>query len=125
MIQEVRETIKSAIILGGISTVYTYSPERPNVPCAIIEPDISFIKTTEDAYGVIYQTNWKVRVMVPFGANEKETIELDTHLDSLLPTVWEHTDCATLSVDKPFITEVNNANYLTTFLYISIDMGGN
>lgn len=126
MIQDTKEVIKSALILGGLSNVYTYNPERPNVPCAIIEPGISFLKVTEDAYGPIFQSDWRVRVMVPFGANDKETTELDNYLDTLLPTIWEHTDCSTLSADKPFITEVNNANYLSTYLNISIDIqGGN
>jgi hypothetical protein len=126
MIQDVKDTIKSALILGGVTKVYTYLPERPVPPCAMIEPDVNFIRTTEDAYGVVFQSNWKVRLMVPFGANDKETTTLDDYIDDLLPVIWEHTDCATLTVDKPFITEANNASYLTVFLNLQIDMqGGN
>jgi len=126
MIQDVKDTISSALILGGISKVYTYLPERPIPPCAMIEPDVEFIRTNETAYGVFHTTNWKIRVMVPRGANDKETNELDSYLDDLLPALWDHTDCNLLSVDKPFITEANNASYLTTFINISIDMqGGN
>ncbi|NBW28565.1 MAG: hypothetical protein EBR38_08365 [Flavobacteriaceae bacterium] len=126
MIQDVKDTISSALILGGISKVYTYLPERPIPPCAMIEPDVEFIRTNETAYGVFHTTNWKIRVMVPRGANDKETNELDSYLDDLLPALWDQTDCNLLSVDKPFITEANNASYLTTFINISIDMqGGN
>jgi hypothetical protein len=126
MIQDVKDTIKSALLLGGVTKVYTYLPERPTPPCAMIEPDVEFIRVTDNAYGVIYNSNWKIRLMIPKGANDKETTALDDYLDDLLPVLWEHTDCATLNVDKPFITEANNASYLTTFLNISIDMqGGN
>jgi len=123
-IQDVKDTISSALILGGVTKVYTYLPERPVPPCAMLEPDVNFINTREDSYGVFFATNWKIRLMVPFGANDKETTELDGYIDYLLPVLWEHTDCHLLSVDKPFITEANNASYLTTFLNISIDMQG-
>jgi len=35
----VRDELESAIILGGISKVYKYVPERPNPLCVIMEPD--------------------------------------------------------------------------------------
>jgi hypothetical protein len=126
MIGEVKEVIKSAIILGGISNIYTHLPERPVPPCAIIEPDDNFITVHEDEYDAAYTSNWKIRVMVPTATNSLETSTLDSYLDDLIPTIWEHTDCGTLTVDKPFLTEANGAIYLTTYLNISIDMqGGN
>lgn len=126
MIQDTKDVIKSALILGGVTNVYTYLPERPNPPCAMIEPDVNFIRVTEEAYGEVYTSQWKIRLLVPFGANDKETTTLDSYIDDLIPVLWEHTDCATLNVEKPFITEANGASYLTTFLNISIDMqGGN
>ena len=125
-IQDIKDNIKSAIILGGISNVLTYLPERPTPPCALIEPDVEYIRVHEDEYGPVYTSNWRIRVMVQSATNETETTNLDTYLDNLIPTIWEHTDCVTLSVGKPFITEANNANYLTTFISISMDMqGGN
>jgi len=125
-IQDTKDVIKSAVILGGISNVLTYLPERPIPPCALIEPDVEYIRVHDDEYGPVYTSNWKIRVMVQAATNETETSNLDSYLDNLVPTLWEHTDCATLSVDKPFITEANGANYLTTFISISLDMqGGN
>lgn len=126
IIQDIKDTIKSAIILGGINNVLTYLPERPTPPCALIEPDIEFIRVHDDEYGATYTSYWRIRVMVQAATNETETTNLDSYLDNLIPTIWEHTDCATLSVGKPFITEANGANYLTTFISISMDMqGGN
>lgn len=123
---EVKNIIKSALILGGVSNVYTYLPERPTPPCAMIEPDVQWLVYDETNYGDLIRSNWKIRLMVPFGANDKETSTLDEYIDDLLPILWDHTDCATLNVEKPFITEANNASYLTTFLNIQIDMqGGN
>ena len=63
MIQDIKDTIASALILGGVTKVYTYLPERPVPPCAMIEPDINFIATREDAYGVFHNSNWKIRLM--------------------------------------------------------------
>jgi hypothetical protein len=125
-IGEVRAELESAIILGGISKVYKYLPERPNPLCAIMEPDIEFITVYENQYDADYATNWKVLILVPFATNQTETENLDDVLDTLIPAVWEYTTANKLTVDKPFIQEVNNARFLATNINISIDIeGGN
>ena len=65
----VRSEIESAIILGGISKVYKYVPERPNPLCAIIEPDTEFVTVYENQYDADYATNWKILIIVPFATN--------------------------------------------------------
>jgi hypothetical protein len=122
----IREELESAIILGGISKVYRYVPERPNPLCAIMEPDINFITVYENQYDADYASNWKVLILVPYATNETETENLDDVLDTLIPAVWEYTSATTLVVDKPFIQEVNGARFLATNINISIDIeGGN
>lgn len=122
----VRDELKSAIILGGISKVYTYVPEKPQPLCAIIEPDTNFVTVYENQYDADYATNWKVLVIVPFATNETETENLDDTLETLIPAVWEYTTANKLTVDKPFILEINNARFLATNINISIDIeGGN
>ncbi len=122
----VRDELASAIIIGGISKVYKYVPERPQPKCAIIEPDTDFMNVYENQYDADYIANWRVQVIVPFATNQKETENLDDTLETLIPAMWEHTSATKLSVDKPFILSVNNADYLATNINISIDMqGGN
>ena len=122
----VRDELESAIILGGISKVYKYVPERPNPLCAIMEPDTEFITVYENQYDADYATNWKVLVLVPYATNETETENLDDTLDTLIPAMWEYTSANQLTVDKPFIQVVNNARFLATNIRISIDIeGGN
>jgi hypothetical protein len=122
----VREELESAIILGGISKVYKYVPERPNPLCAIMEPDTEFITVYENQYDADYASNWKILVLVPYATNETETENLDDTLDTLIPAIWEYTTATTLTVDKPFIQEVNGARFLATNINISIDIeGGN
>jgi hypothetical protein len=122
----IREELESAIILGGISKVYRYVPERPNPLCAIMEPDINFITVYENQYDADYASNWKVLILVPYATNETETENLDDVLDTLIPAIWEYTSATTLVVDKPFIQEVNGARFLATNINISIDIeGGN
>jgi hypothetical protein len=122
----VRSEIESAIILGGISKVYKFVPERPNPLCAILEPDTDFITVYENQYDADYATNWKVLIIVPFATNETETENLDDTLDTLIPAIWEYTTANKLTVDKPFILDVNNAKFLATNINISIDIeGGN
>ena len=122
----VRDELESAIILGGISKVYKYVPERPNPLCAIMEPDTDFITVYENQYDADYATNWKVLVLVPYATNETETENLDDTLDTLIPAMWEYTTANKLTVDKPFIQEVNGARFLATNINISIDIeGGN
>jgi hypothetical protein len=125
---EVRTDLESAIILGGISKVYKYVPERPVPKCAIIEPDAKsfFVTVYEGQYTPYYASNWKVLILVPFATNETETENLDDTLDVLIPALWEYTTATKLTVDKPFIQEVNGARYLATNINISIDIeGGN
>ena len=122
----VRDELESAIILGGISKVYKYVPERPNPLCAIMEPDTEFITVYENQYDADYATNWKVLILVPYATNETETENLDDTLDTLIPAIWEYTTANRLTVDKPFIQEVNGARFLATNIKISIDIeGGN
>jgi hypothetical protein len=122
----VRSEIESAIILGGISKVYKYVPERPNPLCAIIEPDTEFITVYENQYDADYATNWKIMIIVPFATNETETENLDDTLDTLVPALWEYTTANKMTIDKPFILNVNNAKFLATNINISIDIeGGN
>ena len=123
---QVREELESAIILGGISKVYKYFPERPNPLCAIMEPDSEFVTVYENQYGADYASNWTIRILVPFATNETETENLDDTLDSLIPSLWEYTTATKMTVDKPFIQDVNGAKYLATNIRISIDIeGGN
>jgi len=125
-ITAVRDELESAIILGGISKVYKYVPERPNPLCAIMEPDTEFITVYENQYDADYATNWKVLILVPYATNETETENLDDTLDTLIPAMWEYTTANKLTVDKPFIQEVNGARFLATNIRISIDIeGGN
>lgn len=122
----VRADLESAIVLGGISKVYKYVPERPNPLCAIMEPDSDFITVYENQYDADYATNWKVLILVPYATNETETENLDDTLDTLIPALWEYTTATTLKVTKPFIQDVNGAKYLATNINISIDIeGGN
>lgn len=122
----VRDEIKSAIILGGVSKVYTYAPERPSPLCAILEPDTDFVTVYENQYDADYASNWRVLVIVPYATNETETENLDDTLDTLIPAMWEYTSANKLTVDKPFVLEVNNAKFLATNINISIDIeGGN
>ena len=125
-LSDVRNELESAIILGGISKVYKYVPERPNPLCAIMEPDAEFITVYENQYDADYATNWKVLILVPYATNETETENLDDTLDTLIPAMWEYTTANKLTVDKPFIQEVNGARFLATNINISIDIeGGN
>jgi hypothetical protein len=122
----IRDELESAIILGGISKVYKYVPERPNPLCAIMEPDTEFITVYENQYDADYATNWKVLVLVPYATNETETENLDDTLDTLIPAMWEYTTANRMTIDKPFIQEVNGARFLATNIRISIDIeGGN
>lgn len=122
----VRDELESAIILGGISKVYKYVPERPNPLCAIMEPDTEFITVYENQYDADYASNWKVLILVPYATNETETENLDDTLETLIPAIWEYTAASRLTVDKPFIQDVNGARFLATNINISIDIeGGN
>jgi hypothetical protein len=123
---EVRSELESAIILGGVSKVYKYVPERPVPKCAIMEPDSDFVTVYENQFDADYASNWKVLILVPFATNQTETENLDDTLDSLIPAIWEYTTATKLTVNKPFIQEVNGARYLATNINISIDIqGGN
>jgi hypothetical protein len=91
-----------------------------------MEPDTNFITVYENQYEADYASNWKVLILVPYATNETETENLDDTLDTLIPAIWEYTTATTLTVDKPFIQEVNGSRFLATNINISIDIeGGN
>lgn len=121
-ITAVRDDLETAIVNGGLVNVYKYVPERPIPNCAIIEPDTDFITVYEGQYGPLYASNWTVQVIVQVGANVREISTLDAYLNTLIPSIWLNTEANKLSVDKPFLLEVNNATYLATNINISIDM---
>jgi len=123
---EIRNELESAIFMGGISKTYKFVPERPQPPCALIEPATDFINVYENQYSADYAANWQIKVIVPFATNQKETETLDDTLDTLIPAIWDNTTASRLQVDKPFILSINNAEYLSTNINITIDIeGGN
>ena len=126
MITGMREVIASALETAGINKVYTYNPARPIPTCAIVEPDGPFITVHDDEYEPNYTSNWNVLLMVAYGANDKETANLDETLDAVIPVLWSETPVTQMNVDKPFIMEVNGASFLSTNIKLSIEMqGGN
>lgn len=122
----IRDGLAIALADAGVETVYTYVPARPIPNCAIIEPDTDFITVYEGQYKADYASNWKVQLIVRTASNEMETSGLDATLNAVVPGIWDNTNVTTLSVEKPFILEVNGANYLATNINVSIDIeGGN
>lgn len=122
----IRDELEQVILAAGIGKVYRFVPEKPVPPCAIIEPDSDFINVYGDQFKADYSASWKVQVIVPFASNQKETENLDTLLESLIPALWENTDATQLSVDKPFMLEVNGAVFLSTNINLKVDIqGGN
>jgi hypothetical protein len=58
--------------------------------------------------------------------NSLEMTNLIATVDSIATGLWEYEDVTNITVDKPFIIDVNGAAVLSTYMNIEIDMqGGN
>lgn len=112
--------------IQGVGTVYSVPPARPQIPSVIVEPNNSWVSVRPDEYEASYASVWRLTVMVKPQDNTLEMTDLIAVVDSLTQGLWEWESVTNITVEKPFMIDVNGAAVFSTYLNISIDMqGGN
>lgn len=112
--------------IDDVGTVYSVPPARPQIPSVIVEPNNSWVSVRPDEYESSWGSNWRLTVMVRPQDNSLEMTDLITTVNTLVTELWDWDDVTNITVDKPFIIDVNGAAVFSTYLNISIDMqGGN
>ena len=119
MLQDIRDSLKE-VVTGIYPQVYTYEPERPIPTCLIIKPAPSFLRVNETDFGPSYTSNWILQPIVKVAVNQIETSNLDNAIMDTVQAVWQVEGVSTIEVDKPFIVELNGANYLSTYINIQV-----
>lgn len=119
MLQDIRDSLKE-VLTGTFQTVYTYEPERPIPTCVIIKPAPSFVRVNDEDFGPSYTSNWILQPIVKVAVNQLETSNLDNAIMDIIQAVWQVEGVATVEVDKPFIVELNGANFLSTYINIQV-----
>lgn len=127
MIQNALDTLVVKLNeIEGIGTVYSVPPARPQIPSVLVEPNNSWVSVRPDEYEASWGSNWRLTVMVKPQDNSLEMTNLISAVDLIATGLWEYEDVTNITVDKPFIIDVNGAAVLSTYMNISIDMqGGN
>lgn len=119
MLQEIRDNLKE-VLSQQFQTVYTYEPEKPVPTCVIIKAAPSFLRVNDEDFGPSYTSNWILQPIVKVAVNQIETSNLDNAIMDIIHAVWEVEGVSTVEVDKPFIVELNGANYLSTYINIQV-----
>jgi len=127
MIQNALDTLVVKLNeIEGIGVVYSVPPARPQIPSVLVEPNNSWVSVRPDEYESSWGSNWRLTVRVKPQDNSLEMTNLIATVDSIATGLWEYEDVTNITVDKPFIIDVNGAAVLSTYMNISIDMqGGN
>lgn len=112
--------------IDATGTVYSVPPAAPNIPCVIAEPNNSWVTVRPDEYESSWGSNWRLTVLVRPAHNTLEMTNLITMVDNIASELWEWESVTNITIDKPFIIEVNGASCLSTYMNVEIDMqGGN
>lgn len=123
MIQDMRDAIGTALEEAGLDKFYTYLPERPIAPCAILGSDSPFI-TMDGDYNPEFTVNWRLQVIAGHGTNQKKTESIDVLIVDVLNALWEVGDISNIEVSAPFEESINNAPHMSATLTFQFSSQG-
>lgn len=123
MIQDMRDAIGEAMDAAGLDKFYTYLPERPVAPCAILGSDNPFI-TLDGDYNPEFTVNWRLQVIAGHGTNQKKTENIDTLIIDVLTALWEIEDISDIEVSAPFEETINGAAAMSATLTFQFSSQG-
>ncbi len=114
-----RTEIAGALEDEGLVTA-TYLPERVTPPIAIISPSDPYVENGQ-VYGE-YLASFEVLLVAGKASNIVETDALDTMIEKAISALPQFFD----SCSSPILLEVNNAQFLSAQVKVSIpfDMSG-
>lgn len=123
MIQDMRDAIGTALGEAGLDKFYTYLPERPIAPCAILGSDNPFIILDGD-YNPEFTVNWRLQVIAGHGTNQKKTENIDTLIIDVLTAMWSIEDISDIEVSAPFEETINGAVAMSATLTFQFSSQG-
>lgn len=123
MIQNMRDAIGEAMVDAGLDKFYTYLPERPVAPCAILGSDNPFI-TMDGDYNPEFTVNWRLQVIAGHGTNQKKTENIDTLIVDVLTALWDIEDISGIEVSAPFEETINGAVSMSATLTFQFSSQG-
>lgn len=112
-----KEQFRDVIVAAGLDCK-EYIPERIIPPLVVINSGSPYIQP--ETVGNEYTLNLEVVLVAATASNESSTEELETLIQDFLRALPSY---AVLNrVDKPFALAVNNAEYLSTNVFVEISI---
>lgn len=112
-----KEQFRDALIAAGLDAV-EYIPERVIPPIVVISSGSPFL--VPETIGSEYTMNLELVLVAATATNETATEELENLIEQTLQALPAY--AALQRVDKPFALAVNNAEYLSTNVFVELSI---
>lgn len=115
-IYDAKVQFKTALVSAGLN-VLEYVPERITPPIVIVNAASPYVQTAE--FGE-YTLGLEIVLVASTATNKKATENLDQLIEDVLLAIEPLPYARLTSVNQPYNLQTNNAEYLSTNLYIQI-----
>lgn len=115
-INDAKVQFKTALTTAGLN-VLEYVPERITPPIVIVNAASPYVQTAE--FGE-YTLGLELVLVSSTATNKKATENLDQLIEDVLVAIEPLTYARLTSVNQPYNLQTNNAEYLSTNIYIQI-----
>lgn len=115
-INDAKVQFKTALTTAGLN-VLEYVPERITPPIVIVNAASPYVQTAE--FGE-YTLGLELVLVSSTATNKKATENLDQLIEDVLLAIEPLTYARLTSVNQPYNLQTNNAEYLSTNIYIQI-----
>lgn len=115
-INDAKVTFKNALVTAGLN-VLEYVPERITPPIVIINAASPYVTTAE--FGE-YSLGLELVLVASTATNKKATENLDQLVEDVLVAIEPLTYARLTSVNQPYNLQTNNAEYLSTNVFIQL-----
>lgn len=115
-INDAKVQFKTDLALAGLN-VLEYVPERITPPIVILNAASPYISTAE--FGE-YTLGLELVLVASTATNKKATENLDQQIEDVLNAIKPLTYARLVSVNQPYNLQTNNAEYLSTNVYVQL-----
>lgn len=115
-IYDAKVQFKTDLVAAGLN-VLEYVPERITPPIVILNAASPYVTTAE--FGE-YTLGLELVIVASTATNKKATENLDQAIEDVLNAIEPLTYARLTSVNQPYNLQTNNAEYLSTNVYVQL-----
>lgn len=115
-INDAKVQFKTDLVAAGLN-VLEYVPERITPPIVILNAASPYVTTAE--FGE-YTLGLELVLVASTATNKKATENLDQQIEDVLNAIEPLTYVRLTSVNQPYNLQTNNAEYLSTNVYVQL-----